>query len=52
MVLWADQALTEFDRFDIFHRDARNETKIFNDKIRPLIISKKFYSYLLARKKA
>ena len=43
-VLWADQALTEVDGFEIFNADATDETKICClDKIFPLILSGQFH---------
>ena len=33
-----DQALTEFDSFEIFHTDTTKETKICHDKICPLVL--------------
>ena len=43
-LLWAqaDQKLTEFDSFEIFHADAKDETKICLDKIWHLILSGQF----------
>ena len=34
-LLWVDQALTEFDNFEIFDAAATEKTKIFVTKIRP-----------------
>ena len=37
-VLWTEQALTEFDGFEMFNADATDETKICHNKICPLIL--------------
>ena len=42
LVLQTDQALTEFDGFEIFNANGREETKVCHDKICPLILSGQF----------
>ena len=42
LVLRTDQALTEFDGFEIFNANGREETKVCQEKICPLILSGQF----------